>query len=211
MDDRASQPIALGDLLRRRLADGGRPTDLLVRADGASWEVAAVVGGDGPRAARWDGDRLAAGGPVAAAGLVPLRGDVLDRQIVDAGGRRVTRIGDVALAPVDGRLEAVALEVGLRPVFRRLGLRRIARRHAEDLIAVDDVRVAESCVIARVEREHLAEIETHDLAALIRRLPHEMKHDVLDELPEDRSEEVRGHIARRPHRPRWRLWGTRHA
>ena len=211
MTDRTPQPIALGDLLSGRLADGERIADVLVRERGPAWPVVAVVAGGAARAARWTSGGLAAGGAVAADGLISLRRDVLDRQIVDAGGQRVERIGDVALAPVDGGLEAVALEVGLRPVLRRLGLRRAASRRDADLIPVDVVRIADSCVIARVEHEHLAEIHTHDLAALIRRLPHGMQHDVLEELPADRSRDVVGHIARRPHRPRWRLWGTRHA
>ena len=211
MTGRAPQSLALGDLLRRRLPDGTRPADVLVRAEGEAWAVCAVAEGGALRAARWEDGGLVVGGPITATGLVSLRHDVLDRQLVDAGGRRVTRVGDVVLRPLDGTLGAIALEVGLRPVFRRLGLRRIATRHREDLVPVGDVRVGESCVIARVEREHLDEIETHDLARLVRRLPHAMKRDVLDELPEDRRRDVRGHIEQRPHRPRWRRWGTRRA
>ena len=129
---------------------------------------------------------------------------MLDRQVVDTDDRRVVRIGDIALLPIDGRLEAVALEVGLRPVFRRLGLHAIARRHREDLLELDDVTVTDSCVIAHASHAHVATMETHHLARLIRRLPHRMKHDVLAQLPEDRRHDVRAHMETKPHRPHLR-------
>ena len=109
MTGRAPQSLALGDLLRRRLPDGTRPADVLVRAEGEVWAVCAVAEGGALRAARWEDGGLVVGGPITATGLVSLR------------------------------------------------------------------------------------------------------HDVLDELPEDRRRDVRGHIEQRPHRPRWRRWGTRRA
>lgn len=204
MTDRAPAPVELSDLLRQRLPGGIRVTDVLVRAEGPAWEVCAVVADGAAHDAHWADGELALGGLTAATGLVSLREEVLDRQVVDTDNRRVVRVGDVALAPVDHRLEAVALEVGLRPILRRLGLRAIARRHREDLLELDDVTVTASCVIAHASRERIASIETHHLARLIRRLPHRMKHDVLDQLPPERGRDVRAHILRKPHRPHMR-------
>lgn len=204
MTDRAPAPVQLSDLLGRRLAGGARVRDLLVDATGMTWPVRAVVTDDETREAHWQRGELALGTAVARGGLVSLRDDVLDRQVVDTDDRRVVRIGDVALLPVDGGLEAVALEVGLRPVLRRLGLRALARRHREDLLELDDVTITGSCVIAHASHARVAEIETHHLARLVRRLPHRMKHDVLAQLPEQRRHDIRAHIARRPHRPHLR-------
>ena len=195
------RPIEFSDLL-------GDVDDLLVRAEGETWHVCAAVADDALHDVYWDRGRLALGGLTAATGLTSLRDDVLDRQLVDASGRRVVRVGDIALRPIDGRLEAVALEVGLRPVFRRLGLRRIAAHHREDLFRLRDVTVTPSCVIAHARAD---QIETHHLARLVRRLPHRMKHDVLGQLPEDRRRDVHEHIRHRPHRPRWRRYRTPHA
>ena len=211
MTDRAPQAVELSDLLGRRLAGGIRVEDLLVRADGEAWPVCAIVADGALHDAYWERGELALGGLTAGTGLTSLREQVLDRQVVDAAGHRVVRVGDVALSRVDGRLEAVALEVGMRPVLRRLGLRGLARRNREDLLRPGDVTVTGSCVVAHSSREHLADIETHHLARLIRRLPHRMKHDVLGQLPEDRRREVHEHIERRPHRPRWRRYRTPHA
>lgn len=204
MTDRAPAPVELSDLLGRRLAGGAKVRDLLVDATGAAWPVRAVVTDAETCEAHWHRGELALGAPMAATGLTSLRDDILDRQVVDTDDRRVVRIGDVALLPVDGRLEAVALEVGLRPVLRRLGLRAVARRHREDLLELDDVTVTGSCVIAHASHDRVARIETHHLARLIRRLPHRMKHDVLAQLPAERSRDVRAHMAHKPHRPHLR-------
>lgn len=179
-------------------------TDLLVRAEGPAWEVRVAMVDGAPRDARWADGAFALGDPVETEGLVSLRDDLLDRQIVDTDDRRVMRIGDVALLPIDHRLAAVALEVGLRPVFRRLGLHALARRHREDLLELDDVTVTDSCVVAHASHARVAAIETHHLARLIRRLPHRMKHDVLAQLPEERSRDVQAHMLRKPHRPHLR-------
>lgn len=204
MTDHAPEPVELSDLLSRRLADGVRIEEVLVAPGGSAWEVRAVIADGTAREAHWHRGELALGGVMATTGLVPLKQEVLDRQVVDTDDRRVVRVGDVALVAVDGRLAAVALEVGLRPVLRRLGLRRLARRHREDLLHLDDVTVTTSCIVAHASHERVAGIETHHLARLIRRLPHRMKHDVLAQLPPERSRDVREHIERRPHRPHLR-------
>ena len=56
--------------------------------------------------------------------------DVLDTQIVDVAGHRLSRVSDVLMTRLpDGRLEVAAVEVGSGAVVRRLGL-RTARRAA---------------------------------------------------------------------------------
>jgi len=49
--------------------------------------------------------------------------DLLDVQVIDRAGRHRGRVGDVELAEdEDGRMRVVAVETGLAPVLRRLGL-----------------------------------------------------------------------------------------
>lgn len=185
--------------------------DVLVAAEGPAWPVRAVVADGTPRAATWEGGRLGAGDRRAPDGLVPLRARVLDRQIVDVAGRRVVRVGDVDLAEVDGVLCAVALEVGVAPVLRRLGLGVLARGDA-DLLRLAHVTVDEACLVAHVPVERIGELETHHLARLIRRLPHRMSGHVLAGLPAHREREVHAHITAHPHRPRLRRYRpSRHA
>lgn len=54
--------------------------------------------------------------------------DLVDSQIVDVAGRRLVRAGDVDLERQDGQLVVAGVDVGGRPLLRRLGLRRLARR-----------------------------------------------------------------------------------
>ena len=211
MSPHAPNPIAFTSLLGQRLAGGVRIDDLLVSIDGAVWPVVAVRAGDACFEAHWHRDVLALGAAVDPTNLVSLRRDVLDRQVVDVDDRRVVRVGDIALVPREGKLEAVALEVGVRPLLRRIGLGALTHRVGPDLLHLDDVTVTENCLVAHTSREHISSIETHHLARLIRRLPHGMKHDVLRELPSDRAHEVTAHIASKPHRPRWRRYRTPHA
>ena len=52
---------------------------------------------------------------------VALAHDVLDRQVVDSSGVQIVRPADIYLAAVNGRIEAVGVEVGIRALLRRLG------------------------------------------------------------------------------------------
>ena len=48
--------------------------------------------------------------------------DLQDKQIVDVEGRKIVRVNDIQLAPVDGQLRLIAVDVGLAGILRRLGL-----------------------------------------------------------------------------------------
>jgi sporulation protein YlmC with PRC-barrel domain len=68
------------------------------------------------------------------AGERRLARDILDTQIFDVAGKRLTRVGDVLLEPVGSALFVAAVEIGAAPVLRRLGLRRLAGRLREERI-----------------------------------------------------------------------------
>ena len=59
---------------------------------------------------------------------VALAHDVLDQQVVDSGGKQIVRPADIYLAAVNGRVEAVGIEVGTVALLRRLGPRRLRGR-----------------------------------------------------------------------------------
>ena len=59
---------------------------------------------------------------------VALARDVLDRQVVDAGGIQIVRPADLYLAAVGDRIELVGMEVGIGALARRLGPRRLRSR-----------------------------------------------------------------------------------
>ena len=64
--------------------------------------------------------------------------DLLDKQIVDVEGRKIVRVNDIQLAPVDGQLRLVAVDVGLAGILRRLGLSGPGERLARALDLVVD-------------------------------------------------------------------------
>jgi hypothetical protein len=59
---------------------------------------------------------------------VLLAREVLDRQVVDAGGVQIVRPADLYLAAVGDRIELVAIEVGIGALVRRLGPKRLRSR-----------------------------------------------------------------------------------
>src|SRR3954470_6809682 len=62
-----------------------------------------------------------------------LKGDLMDKQIVDIDGRRVVRVNDVSLDIVRGSLRLVAVDVGAAGVMRRLGVEGPYRTIARNL------------------------------------------------------------------------------
>jgi sporulation protein YlmC with PRC-barrel domain/CBS domain-containing protein len=116
--------------------------------------------------------------------------DVLDHQVIDLVGKRVARVGDVELVREDGELRAVAVEIGLASVVRRLGLRRLARRVHFDAIAWDDIHLASgpghqlqlSSPAAAVHR-----LTAPELMHLVGRLPPPKGADVLTVVSPERA------------------------
>jgi len=90
------------------------------------------------------GRKVVAGEEIASEleGELLLREDVLDCQIFDFGEKRLTRVGDVALAQESGGLRACAVEIGAAPILRRLGLRGLARRARAQALDSEAVHLA---------------------------------------------------------------------
>ncbi|MGE5552892.1 MAG: magnesium transporter [Betaproteobacteria bacterium] len=113
--------------------------------------------------------------------LLYLRRDLLDKQIVDLNGLKVRRINDLRLAEVNGVLRLVAVEVGLRGLLRRLGLRRLV--HYLDKVLphpiqdsfiswrdVEPVTSAPHQVKLAVPYERLSKLHPADLADILEAL-----------------------------------------
>lgn len=105
---------------------------------------------------------------------IMLARDVLDTQIVDITGQRVTRVADVVLAHRrDGRLEVVGVEVGFDAVLRRMGLTALANRIPGDAIAWTDLHLmsarGHTVQLART-RSAIHRLDARALAALVARL-----------------------------------------
>ena len=134
-----------------------------------------------------------------------LKGDLLDKQIVDIDGRRIVRVNDLRLDEVDGSLRLVAVDVGAAGLLRRLGFegpfRTIARNLrlplAERYIDWEDVDPLESSIASvrlRVPHAGLAQLHPSDLASIIDQLAPKDRAGVLasldDEAVADAMEEM---------------------
>ena len=109
--------------------------------------------------------------------------DVLDTQIVDVVGQRLARVADVVLTrTADDRLELVGVEVGFGGVLRRLGLRRLAARTGEDVVAWTDLHLTSErghAVQLATPRSAVHHLDAAGLAALVSRLDTESATEIL--------------------------------
>jgi magnesium transporter len=134
-----------------------------------------------------------------------LRGDLLDRQIVDIEGRKVIRVNDVRLDEVEGSLRVVAVDVGASGLLRRLGIERPYRKIARNLrlpvperyVDWEDVDPLESTIASvrlRVPHAKLAQLHPSDLASIIDQLAPRDRAGILaalnDEAVADAMEEM---------------------
>lgn len=80
--------------------------------------------------------------------------DVLDTQVVDLAGRRLSRVSDVVVARgPEGQVEIVAVDVGVGSLLRRMGLGRVADHLDPVVVDWHDLHLTSS-------RGHLAQLAT---------------------------------------------------
>lgn len=162
---------------------------------------------------RVDADQVvvapAAGEPPT--GDLYLARDLLDAQVVDIAGRRLARVGEIELALRGSELRAVAVDVGLAPVARRLGLHRLARRLSSEVIGWDGVHFATGRG-HRVQLESPAAavhgLDPSELLEVVARLPPERAAEVLQAVPAERAARVR-RLPRPALRRRFHVMGAR--
>jgi magnesium transporter len=131
--------------------------------------------------------------------------DLLDKQIVDVEDRKIVRVNDIQLAPVEGRLRLVAVDVGLAGILRRLGLsgpgERLARAmhlEAENYIEWEDVDPVESSVSSlklRVPHQALSTLHPADVAHIVEQLAPRDRAGILAALDDERAADVLEELA----------------
>jgi len=131
--------------------------------------------------------------------------DLLDKQIVDVEDRKIVRVNDIQLAPVEGRLRLVAVDVGLAGILRRLGLAgpgerlaRVLRLEAENYIEWADVDPVESSVSSlklRVPHQALSTLHPADVAHIVEQLAPRDRTGILAALDDERAADVLEELA----------------
>jgi magnesium transporter len=129
-----------------------------------------------------------------------LKGDLLDKQIVDIDGRKVVRANDVILDFVEGAMRLVAVDVGTAGLLRRLGLPdgwvdRLSGEQSRvaSYINWEDVDPLGSTIASvrlRVPHAGLSELHPADLATIVDQLTPRDRADIFSTLDEEIAAEA---------------------
>lgn len=142
----------------------------------------------------------------AADGLLFLRRDLLDQQIIDVHGRKVVRVNDVELesTPVNShvQLDVVSVNVGARGAIRRLGkglipartLRALAEKIPPSVIPWQYVNLLETDPARRVKLkisyDGLSQLHPADIADIIEDLAPAEQKSVMEAIDEEVAAEA---------------------
>lgn len=127
--------------------------------------------------------RIRAGASDDEAAKLFLRRDVIDSQVVDLSGSRLSRVSEVLLVGgQDGGLTAIAVDLGLGALLVRMGFGPIGRRMKGVIVAWEDLYLA-SAGGHRVElsasSERLRRLEPGTVAEVLARLHTERAAQIL--------------------------------
>ncbi|MHB0939871.1 MAG: magnesium transporter MgtE N-terminal domain-containing protein, partial [Armatimonadota bacterium] len=134
-----------------------------------------------------------------------LRRDILDKQVVDIHGRKVVRVNDLQLAPIDHELRLVSADIGVGGLLRRLALERPARSLArtfnghlpERLIPWNYVEGLETewpSVKLSVPRRRLRDLPPPDIADIIAQLHPADRGEVLQQFDDETLADALPHL-----------------
>jgi sporulation protein YlmC with PRC-barrel domain len=208
-DDARSGPVLLSEIVGRPVSDEqgrplGRLRDLGVGV-GVVPRVTCVYAGDRGAPApvrskvRVDGvGVLAPQAPGVGAEELRLARDVLDRQVYDAGGRRLTRVGDVVLDRQGEILTVAGIDTGTAAILRRIGLRRAAARCRLSVAAWSNVHLLSGLgheLQLRVSGSAVHRLDNAALVELVRRSAVGQGEAVLAALGQERRAEVGDAVA----------------
>jgi magnesium transporter len=155
---------------------------------------------------RADGDSSGWEQYTASDGVLLLKRDLLDQQIIDVHGRKVVRVNDVELdsTPINSHvvLSVVAVDVGARGAIRRLTkglvpaftLRTLLSRIPPRVIPWAYVDLLETDPARRVKLkivyEGLSKLHPADIANIVEDLPHAEREAVFETIDEEVAAEA---------------------
>lgn len=206
--DRDGERIATVRDLIARMGDGYPPVTGLVARQGRR-EFFIPIGG----IARIDADGVTLSSAKLNIGRferrdseILLNRDVLDRQIIDVNGKRVVRVNDVQIAPVEGSYRLIGADVGARALLARLGFgKKRDRAPLGDLVDWADIEYLAAnapTVRLKVSHDRLAKLHPAEIANIIEDLSYhegseivsslddETAADTLEELDDERQADI---------------------
>lgn len=126
--------------------------------------------------------------------------DIVDKQILDTEGARVIRVNDLKLAKVDQDIRLVAADVGIRGLFRRLGILKylefifgLVRKNIPDALIgwdhVDSLKTGKFKGNITVPSKHVSDLHPADIAHIISQVHTEEKRAIFQSLSEKAAAE----------------------
>ena len=138
--------------------------------------------------------------PLSGRDILAVR-DIWDKQIVDINGAKVVRVNDIKVREIDGKLCLIAVDVGIRGLMRRLGLKhndwslwkKLVRHVPYDLISWRYIQPLEDDIThltLTVSGQEMQSLHPYEIADLLTRIPPDNQETLIDSLGIDKAAEA---------------------
>lgn len=126
---------------------------------------------------------------------------LLDKQIIDLKGSKLVRVNDIAVSLVerDGRrtLALVAVDVGVRGLFRRIGLECLVRKLDNRFIGLRHIKPLQdrtSSLQLNRDRERLRKLHPADIADLVEQMDYHSRTGFIRSLDSEQAGQAIGEL-----------------
>lgn len=186
----------------------GKVKDMAVKWDGAYPQVVGVKYARKvhelipiEQVGQCDRQKVELSGAFSTERTVPLRESdiyiskwLLDKQIIDLKGSRMVRVNDITLSWIAQdkrqRMVLVAVDIGVRGLFRRLGLEFLFKSCKENLLGWQYIKPLESWnsnLQLNRERQQLNELHPADIADLLEEMDYKRRADFIEKLDDQQA------------------------
>jgi len=119
---------------------------------------------------------------------------LLDKQIIDLKGSKIVRVNDITLSWIMQeniqRMVLVAVDIGVRGLFRRLGLEFLFKNAKHNLLGWQYIKPLESwnsSLQLNHEKQQLSELHPADMADLIEEMDYKRRANFIDHLDDQQA------------------------
>jgi magnesium transporter len=124
---------------------------------------------------------------------IQLGRDVLDRQLIDVDGKRVVRVNDLQLAPIEGSYRVIGVDVGARALLARFFGRSRKRTPVGDLVDWADIEYLAAnapSVRLKVSHDRLAKLHPAEIANIIEDLSYHQGSEIVSSLDDETAADI---------------------